>query len=787
MKSIIKVLVCPSDRSGVGAWRSIWPAQQLKRNHSDEIEVHLDFSPDVNNIDYLSKFDIIHFHRLLGPYEGSEKLFKELQRRGVKMVMDIDDYWLPPPTHHLHALVLAEKMHEKIENNLRLADWVTTTTEIFAEEIRKFNQNVFVIPNAINKKESMWASESVENQSGKVRVGWAGGSCYDDKTEVLTDNGFKLFVDLDPADKIACLNPETDHIEYHLPNNYINEPYVGDLICAETDLVNFAVTPNHNMYASEVDSLTHKKLNMQLMTAESLFGKNIHVKKNANWQGDTVEFMELPAIDQTGNKKVYKKYTHPVLIPMDLWLKFFGFWMAEGWTSKTVGLKQVGIAQIKENGILEEMYIALSEMGFNPTYTKDGKQLRVFDKRLWSYLSQFGYSYEKFIPKIVKSLPPKQLEIFLKYFLLGDGSCEQGGRWRGYTSSKQLADDINEICLKMNVLSSVKNRGMRSSKKNIIRGRQIIAKHDGYAISIGSNGIRSKATPLVRAEKMFKSHYDGIVYCVNVPHNIIYVRRNGKGMWCGNSHLHDLKKLEDSMALLAGDQNLEGKFQMVVSGFDIRGSMTEIRGNERVVRPIQKHETIWLDFERIFTNNYALIKDEEYKKWLLKIENKDYPGMQDQSYIRRWTLPLSQYAKHYDHYDICMAPLAETYEHRGPNNPKNGNPGPLSYKENMFNKVKSELKILESGMKKKVLIAQDFGIYSELIEDGVTGILINKDDDKKGWYKAIKRLINDPDLRNTLANNLHEFVKDRYDINVVNESRLQFYKQLVEQPTSVEA
>lgn len=422
MKSKIKILVCPSDRSGVGFWRSIWPTQQMKRNHSDEIDVHLDFSPDVNNIDYLSTFNIIHFHRMFGPYEGSEKLFKELQRRGVKLVMDIDDYWLPPPTHHLHAIVLAEKMHEKIENNLRLVDWVTTTTDVFADEIRKFNNNVFVIPNAINKDEPMWASEGSPDPNGKVRVGWIGGS----------------------------------------------------------------------------------------------------------------------------------------------------------------------------------------------------------------------------------------------------------------------------------------------------------------------------------------------------------------------SHLHDLKKIEDSMALLSSDQNLEGKFQIVVSGFDTRGTMTEIRGNERIVRPIQKHETIWLDFERIFTNNYALIKNEEYKKWLLKVENKEFPSMQDQNYIRRWTLPLSQYGKHYDHYDICMAPLAETYEYRGPVNPKTGKQGPMSYRENMFNKAKSELKIIESGMKRKALIAQDFGIYHELIEDGVTGILINKEDDKKGWYKAIKRLINDHDLRNELANNLHEFVKDRYDINTVNKSRLQFYKQLTE-------
>ena len=30
-------------------------------------------------------------------------------------------------------------------------------------------------------------------------------------------------------------------------------------------------------------------------------------------------------------------------------------------------------------------------------------------------------------------------------------------------------------------------------------------------------------------------NYNDMVYCVTVPNHIIYVRRNGKGVWCGNS------------------------------------------------------------------------------------------------------------------------------------------------------------------------------------------------------------------------------------------------------------
>lgn len=429
MSSKIRVLVCPSDRSGVGSFRSIWPTQHLKRFHSDAVDIHLDLSPDTKNLDYLTKFDIIHFHRMFGPYEESETLFTELRNRGVKLVMDIDDYWRVPPTHHLYPIIVADKMDEKIEKNLTLVDFVTTTTDIFADEIRKFNPNVVVLPNALNMEEPMWKSERKPDPLGRVGISWIGGS----------------------------------------------------------------------------------------------------------------------------------------------------------------------------------------------------------------------------------------------------------------------------------------------------------------------------------------------------------------------SHLHDLMKIKDSMAMLSNDNSIRDKFQFVMCGFDTRGSITEIdQNNNRSVRAIRKDETVWLDFERIFTNDYQLVQDKEYKDWLLKIENKDYPDMYSKNYIRRWTLPLTQYGKHYDYCDVCLAPLAETYEHKAPS-PKKPGMFTVSQKVNMFNLMKSQLKLIESGMKKKVLIAQDFGIYKQLIEDGVTGILVNKNDDRKGWYKAIKSVVTNEDYRNELANNLHEFVKDRYDITTVNKARLEFYQKLVEEKQPVEA
>ena len=222
-------------------------------------------------------------------------------------------------------------------------------------------------------------------------------------------------------------------------------------------------------------------------------------------------------------------------------------------------------------------------------------------------------------------------------------------------------------------------------------------------------------------------------------------------------------------------------------GFDIRGSITEIGPNgERNTRSITPQETIWLKFEEIFTNKYSDVqRDEAYMKWLQKIKREEYPDEYKKSYVRRWTLPLTQYGKHYDYCDVCLAPIEEVERYKeitGQDGKKeivsqfDPRPGTIKTRTHYFNEVKSELKIIEAGMKKKVLIAQDFGIYSKILKNGENGLLVS--DNKDGWYKAMRKVIQDKDYRDMLANNLHEYVKDRYELKNVTAQRADFYKQI---------
>jgi glycosyltransferase involved in cell wall biosynthesis len=174
--SKINVLVLPSDTSGVGKFRSVSPHIKLQNLYPDDFHVDIDYSPKINDLYYWKKYQIVHFHRSFGQIENCPNLIKTLRNMGIVVIADIDDYWLPTKEHPIHQLIIENKMNLKIIENLKSASYVTTTTEIFANEIRKFNKNVIVLPNAIDPTEGQFTQPTLP--SDKIRVGWLGGSSH---------------------------------------------------------------------------------------------------------------------------------------------------------------------------------------------------------------------------------------------------------------------------------------------------------------------------------------------------------------------------------------------------------------------------------------------------------------------------------------------------------------------------------------------------------------------------------------------------------------------------------
>ena len=138
MKEKINVLVLPSDTTGVGKFRSVDPHTFLQDLYSEDFHVDIDYQPKIDDVNYWRKYQIVHVHRNIGhDYDSSPTIIKNLQSMGIVVIVDIDDYWLPTKEHPIHDIIVTNKLHEKIVANLKVADYVTTTTKVFAEEIKQ--------------------------------------------------------------------------------------------------------------------------------------------------------------------------------------------------------------------------------------------------------------------------------------------------------------------------------------------------------------------------------------------------------------------------------------------------------------------------------------------------------------------------------------------------------------------------------------------------------------------------------------------------------------------------
>jgi glycosyltransferase involved in cell wall biosynthesis len=177
MENKINVLVLASDSSGVGKFRSIDPHVMIQNLYPNEFHIDIDYQPKINDDNFWKKYQIVHFHRNIGTdYVNTPVLIKKLRSMGIVVIMDIDDYWFPGREHPIYNIIIHHQLHKKILANMREVDYVTTTTSLFANEIKKVNKNVVIFPNAVNPDEPQFKEET--NPSEKIRIGWLGGSSH---------------------------------------------------------------------------------------------------------------------------------------------------------------------------------------------------------------------------------------------------------------------------------------------------------------------------------------------------------------------------------------------------------------------------------------------------------------------------------------------------------------------------------------------------------------------------------------------------------------------------------
>jgi hypothetical protein len=364
--------------------------------------------------------------------------------------------------------------------------------------------------------------------------------CLTEKHDVLTTNGWKPISQVTTSDQVATLN-KSGELEYQYPTQTFHYPdFEGEMYRIKNQQIDLEVTSNHRMLVSKLHGRNKVWQPHELVEAKEIKGQHRKYKKDAQWTQTDYQFI-LPEIEPSPQNKYIDCSAKK--LDMSNWLIFFGIWMAEGWTHSHPqkhtgrGDYQVTICQCKPR-IREKIEEVIKNLGFHPCLDQD--KIHINNKQLFTYLKDLSVGApNKFLPEWVWQLSQSQARILLHSMVLGDGHINKKGRIEYYsTSSIRLADDFMRLALHCG-WSSSKSVYHEKGKTTFIKGREIVNNRTIWRLSLN----QSKNTPAVnhghhgeqsiQEEDLYRAKCP--VYCIGVPNEVFYVRKEGKPVWTGNS------------------------------------------------------------------------------------------------------------------------------------------------------------------------------------------------------------------------------------------------------------
>jgi len=257
-------------------------------------------------------------------------------------------------------------------------------------------------------------------------------------------------------------------------------------------------------------------------------------KKNGELVQRNYQF-KLPEITDRNNN-----ITPIKLVDMNAWLIFFGIWIAEGCASNENIQRYGTLVCVHKQRVKDALYPALEKLGY--TYTISNDVLKIMDLQLNKYMGPLSVgAINKTLPYWVWKLSKTQCITLLESMILGDG-CYRPRNNNSviyYTSSDKLADDVMRLAL---------HCGWCCNKILHLPAGYSATKADGEVITNNAicwrlGIIKNKCEPSInhghtyeqdaQVERLYD--YEGSVYCISVPNEVFYVRRDGKPVWTGNS------------------------------------------------------------------------------------------------------------------------------------------------------------------------------------------------------------------------------------------------------------
>lgn len=368
--------------------------------------------------------------------------------------------------------------------------------------------------------------------------------CFSDDTECYSKRGWLKYNEILKEDEILSVNPETLELQWSKINTIIIKQNKDIMYNFKHNNLDILCTKDHRMFAFKDNKLLKK--NNDLILSQDIRGKHYIPRLGYNWVGNNQDFFILPAIN--GHRYAQPVFKEQINIPMEKWLSFFGFWLADGccrYTKNSYNNERKVVSLKQRDCNLDYVKSVLNSLPFTYKIYKDKTKtkkpvsnIEINNEQLWSYLRQFGKSQDKFIPSFIKELNHKYLTIFLDNYFNGDGSVYQRTERIFRTSSKKLSEDLQEILLKTGYLSHITK--YEYSTCTI------------YQITQNKKSNYTKIFYRSNKKDACKAEYNGLVWCLNLEKNGVFLlRRNNKEFFSGNCAEEFVRK---SLKLVQNDR-----------------------------------------------------------------------------------------------------------------------------------------------------------------------------------------------------------------------------------------
>lgn len=397
-------------------------------------------------------------------------------------------------------------------------------------------------------------------------TGYAGNNnkaCHSEDTEVLTSNGWIPISEMNYETSIATFKMDDGTLEYQRPYAIHKYMHSGEMVHFKSRDVDMLVTPNHKMIVSNHVSIsvggkqvrTDELRGWELHRADSIPCKLMAIPFNVNPVRSSEpldEYWTLPKLSRSEHKKNFynvDSFTERK-IPLIEWVRFIGWYVSEGWTTKqSSGCYSVCLCQNEGDdanrirSVLEKLPFSWREVIAHKKGKKVPKNKRVEgeqdyvttednlnwicgDRALAFWLKEnCGVrSGVKRLPDFVWGLSYEYKHELMQSAVMGDGRHLPNGSMLYFSTSSQLIDDMQRLAFECGYVAQIRKPHKTGVKSLSIRpSNKVIA-----------GSVRQRIMKL-DVDQSSRVIYEGFVYCASVPNATMITRRNGTVGISGNS------------------------------------------------------------------------------------------------------------------------------------------------------------------------------------------------------------------------------------------------------------